>query len=263
VLSILKMNPLHKLIILWWTLLHTLHIQAQTLDNACLYFPSTHLEKTGQWCVLLPGASGLSIFDDDSFYIRRAQMLNDKGYDVLLIDYKQYFKNKRDRNIHLPTTSEKIAWVVRHALQDAFTQGILNKDRGGFLIAWRLAGQGAFYLVQDSGWIDDVKLHAAAVYYPAHEEWNIINSQVPLLLFTGQDDQVTPANNMKEKIDQCKLIQWIQFPDAFHGFDVESLSPGRTMRFPPVIGKKYLFKYHAVARDESLKLLLGFFQQFR
>src|SRR5262245_49470057 len=39
------------------------------------------------WAVLLPGSSGLEIFDDHEHYFRAALWLNERGVDALVIDY--------------------------------------------------------------------------------------------------------------------------------------------------------------------------------
>src|SRR5262245_52502438 len=39
------------------------------------------------WAVLLPGSSGLSIFDDHEHYFRAAIWLNERGVDALVVDY--------------------------------------------------------------------------------------------------------------------------------------------------------------------------------
>ncbi len=78
-----------------------------------LFYPSKNKEQKNGWIILLPGSSGLKIFDDQHFYHRKAERLSNNNFDVILIDYKQYFKNSRDVSKPQKSTGEKLLGQLR------------------------------------------------------------------------------------------------------------------------------------------------------
>src|SRR5262245_53211686 len=143
-----------------------------------------------RWVVLLPGASGLTIFDDPAHYFRVASALNARGFDVLVVDYKRAYKESADRP-DVPT-GRKIAWVVERSLERARKDGRIRMDEPGAIIAWSLGAEGLWAMLADQRRMMSMGVCAAAAYYPANKDNARISTAVPLLLLMGEADDVTP-----------------------------------------------------------------------
>lgn len=202
-----------------------------------------------EWVLLLPGSSGLTIFEDSTFYKRKAEILTQKGYDVLLLDYKSFYKSSIK-----PTkgsTGEKISWVVRQAIKMAKDKQQINLTDNGHIIGWSLAGEGVFNLLKDTTFVNNNKIKSVALYYPSNNKKIEISTTIPLLLLVGESDKTVGANKLKSQIKSYEMIKFIVYPNAFHGFDIETLTKPKTIKFPPVIGKKHTFFYNKEATEKA------------
>lgn len=210
--------------------------------------------------LFLPGASGLKIFDDDAHYFHTASWLNQKGWHVLLIDYKPAYKAA---NPNLKGgTGEKISWVAEQAVHWLRAKHYEVQELPLVLIGWSLGAEGIIHLINSPESIEKLGIHGAALFYPAIQDTQILTNQVPLLVFVGDADNVTPSKRVREWIDNrsasAKSVKLHRFPSAHHGFDVASLEEKRTIRLLPLIGPKATFKYNASAAADARSQLLAF-----
>lgn len=213
-----------------------------------------------RWAVLLPGASGLKIFDDAGHYFRAAATLNERGFHVLVIDYRHAYRASRPHPDR--PTGEKIAWVVEQALELARRNGAIEADAPGTIIAWSLGAEGLWVLAPDRERLGALGVTALAAYYPANDEEKPIQSVVPLLIQTGEADDVTAAGDIRDAVKRGASAGGDPvlhvYPDVHHGFDVESIVPERTVSLVPIIGPRATFAFHAEAAAAARMRLLEF-----
>ena len=212
----------------------------------------------GVWVLLLPGASGLTIFDDKEHYFRAAAELNALGYDAIVIDYKAAYR-AAPRPPELPTGG-KIAWVVEQAVAWAHTSGTLQADQPVAIVAWSLGAEGLWPLLADGHRVSAIGLKAAAAYYPSNEDGVQLSTNTPLLLLTGEKDDVTEAKSIRSMVERAASpkVTLQVYPEAHHGFDVESIQTPRTVRLLPLIGPSATFGYDASAASEAKEALAAF-----
>lgn len=212
--------------------------------------------NNGKWVVLLPGTSGLKIFNDDKHYFDVASELNDRGFTVILVDYKPAYKvsgRKVDES-----TGEKILWVTEQAIQWAMKKNLISKNDKGSIVGWSLAGEGLVLLANNASKIEEVNISSIAMYYPSNKAGIELKSTIPVLVQSGELDQITPKTEIEKFYTESKTTSIIFYQNAHHGFDVKSLKEGKSMRFPPVVGKKYTFQYNEIAAAQALSKLLSF-----
>lgn len=211
-----------------------------------------------RWVLLLPGASGLTVFGDTQHYFRAADAIASKGFNVLVVDYKLAYRNSPVRPDG--ATGSKIAWVVKETVQWAKQRGVIREGERGAIVAWSLGAEGLWHLFSDSNAIESVGISAAASYYPANESALAINPPVPLALFLGEKDDVTPALQARNSIphSNSELVKCHIYPDAHHGFDIESVQPVKRVSLVPIIGPAATFGYDKPSADDARKKLLHF-----
>lgn len=214
-----------------------------------------------RWAVLLPGASGLKVFEDESHYFRAAESLNAKGFDVLVIDYKRAYKAAPARPS--VNTGKKIAWVVEQSLAWARQEGRIRAGEPGAVIAYSLGAEGLWPLLPDGERTSSVGIRAAAAFYPSNEENSPVATSVPLLILTGEKDDVTPASDIQRLVNAAApgTIDLHIYPGANHGFDIASIDPPRTVRLVPLIGPSGTFGYDKAAADDAWVRLGSFLDQ--
>lgn len=214
-----------------------------------------------RFAILLPGASGLKIFDDEGHYFRVADALNEAGFDVLVVDYKRAYKASPDRP-SVPT-GQKIAWVIGRSIQWARQEGRIVDNEPGTVIAWSLGAEGLWPLLPDKDRLGALNVRAAAAYYPANEDQAKITTTVPVLLLSGEADDVTPLAELRQSVAKgnSPFIQVRTFAGAHHGFDITSIQPAKTVRLVPVIGPSATFGYQQEAAQAAWKELQAFLNQ--
>ena len=119
----------------------------------------------GAWVVLLPGASGLTIFDDKDHYFRATAALNAEGFDAVVVDYKAAYKVAP--NPPQVATGDKIAWVAEQAVAWTRRTGKIKTEQPGAIVAWSLGAQGLWPLLADEARVNALNLKAAIAYYPS------------------------------------------------------------------------------------------------
>lgn len=213
-------------------------------------------EGSRGWVLLLPGASGLKIFDDSEHYFRAAGALNEQGLDAIVVDYKAAY-----RAASSPPrldTGGKIAWVARSSIEWARRECIILADEPGAIVAWSIGGEGLWDLVEDEAMLASLNVRAAAAYYPSPEGRRIGRVGVPLLVLTGADDDVTRAAPIREKVDGKGDVDIRVYEGARHGFDVESIREAREVRLLPLIGPSATFQYHEGSAAAARAALVQF-----
>lgn len=220
------------------------------------FYVQKSINSNGKWVVFLPGTSGLKIFEDEEHYFNVAKKLNKQGYTVVLVDYKPAYKvsgRKVDES-----TGDKILWVTEQAIQWALKNNHISKAQKGSIIGWSLAGEGMVLLANNPSKIESLNIKSLALYYPSNQEEIKLNSNLPILIQSGELDKITSKNSIQEYFGNNTNTSIIFYENAHHGFDVESLDEGKKMRFPPVVGKKYTFQYNEVAAAQAMIKLLSF-----
>jgi dienelactone hydrolase len=237
-------------------LISTTALNAQS-DNYIFYKANNNVSKH-EWILLLPGSSGLIIFEDSTFYHRKAEFLNQLGYDILLLDYKRFYQTSTLTDKPKGNTGEKISWVVKQVIQIAKEKQQIENLNKGHIIGWSLAGEAVFKLLKDTTFVSDNKLKSVALYYPSNNEKLDITTTIPLLIQIGQIDKTVNADNLQKQIKSSEKIKFLTYQNSFHGFDVETITQPKTIKFPPVIGKKHTFYYNKEASEKSLIELIAF-----
>lgn len=213
------------------------------------------------WVVLLPGSSGLKIFEDERHYFRAAESLNAAGFDALIVDYKPAYK--ASKGAPDGPTGAKIAWVTGQAIDWAKAQGHFDGNAPGAIIAWSLGGEGLWRMLADPGLLDREHIRAAAAYYPSNQDNHTLHAHIPLVILTGEADDVVELSEVKAlvaKRDKSAEGEVLlkSYPGAHHGFDISSLTKKRTMELIPLIGPRATFAYNAEAASGAHRVLLDF-----
>lgn len=225
------------------------------------YRPATDSAGTAVgWAVLLPGASGLRVFDDDSHYFRVADLLNRSGIDVVVVDYKAAYKAAKSPP--RGPTGEKICWVTERAIEWMRTQGYARTGSDGAIVAWSKGAEALWRLLPDGARTEAAGLRCAAVYYPTNDDDLMLRTSIPLLIQSGESDNVTPAKSIlamaRSRPATDADVKLDLYPNAHHGFDVSSLDPSRTVRLIPLLGPEGTFAYDPKAAEKSQERLVGF-----
>jgi dienelactone hydrolase len=227
----------------------TIALKAQNTYYA-FYKAKSNVSKH-QWILLLPGSSGLTIFEDSTFYHRKAEYLNQIGFDIILLDYKAFYQNSTITDKPKGTIGEKINWVVKQIIQLAKNKQQIEKENNGHIIGWSLAGEGVFKLLKDTTFISENKISSVALFYPSNNEKLEITSTIPILIQVGQSDKTVIADKLYKQIRNFEKIQFITYPNSFHGFDIETILKPKKIKFPPVIGKQHIFLYNKKAAEKA------------
>ena len=232
--------------------------QTKTGNDNIYFIKTDTLISKNSWILLLPGSSGLTIFNDTSFYKRQADTLSKLGFNIILVDYKGFYKNSTITNKPQGTTGEKIYWVIRNVIDLAKELKFINTNQSGHVIGWSLAGEGIFKLLNDTAFVLKSNITSAALFYPSNQTKIAITSSIPLLIQTGDKDKVTNVDNLKSQIVSTTKVTIIIYPDCYHGFDIESITEKKSFRFPPIVGKTYSFLYNKDASDKAKQRLFEF-----
>lgn len=224
-----------------------LPLAARAEDASDHYFwrPAFDDAVARPWVVVLPGSGGMSILGDDDHYFRAASWLNERGVDVLVIDYHRAarFVPAAARG----TPGDRMAAIVSDALAVQRAAGRARVECPGAVIGWSLGGEGAWTLAASgkSG------LRAAAMFYPTVRRPQPYTNALPVLVLQGTADNVTPESDLRSFVAarsaESAPVDVVTFEGASHGFDVPSLQPAKNMRFPPLIGQRVTFAYNAEA----------------
>jgi len=226
-------------------------------DNYYHYMPQES-KSNDQWMILLPGSSGLTIFDDKHFYHRKAEAMKNLGFTVILLDYKALYKSINNESKPKGSAGDKIAWTVKQAISIALHSKHIKPMQKGHLLGWSLAGEGIINLLKDTSFITFSNIQSAALFYPSNEGKQSITTSIPLLIQIGEADNVVDAKDLKDQIADQDKVQLIFYPQCAHGFDIESLSRGKKLRFPPIFGKQYLFQYNEESANRAYSELMRF-----
>lgn len=236
-------------------------LSAQLFSDHYYHYMPEEGKSNDQWMLLLPGSSGLKIFDDKHFYHRKAEAMKNLGYTVVLLDYKALYKSLNNKDKPKGTTGDKIAWTVKQAISIALHNMHIKTMQKGHLLGWSLAGEGIINLLKDTTFIALSNIQSAALFYPSNERKQSITTQIPLLIQIGEADNVVDAQGLKDQIAEHEKVQLIFYPQCAHGFDIESLSSGKKLRFPPIFGKQYLFQYNEESSNRAYSELTRFFMR--
>src|SRR5215471_10363765 len=197
------------------------------------------------WAVLLPGSSGLSIFDDHEHYFRAAVWLNERGVDALVIDYHGAIPLVPAAREGPP--GDRIATIVADALKTERAEGRMQEQCPGAVIGWSLGGAAAWTLAVKP----DAALRAVAMFYPSILSPQSYRNAVPILVLQGTADNVNPEDELRafvaRRSDTSATVEIVALQGAANGFDVPSLVPARTLRYPELIGVPRTFAYDAEA----------------
>lgn len=212
------------------------------------------------WAVLLPGSSGLSIFDDDEHYFRAAVWLNERGVDALVIDYHEAVPLLPAAREGAP--GDRLAAVVADALQIERAEGRMRAHCPGVVIGWSLGATGAWAMATKPA---DADLRAAVVFYPALVRAQDYRNAIPILALQGTADDVNPEEELRafvrSRADTSAPVEIVALQGAANSFDVPSLVPARTLRYPPLVGVPRTFAYDAEATRSADRALEAFLKK--
>ncbi len=223
-------------------------------------------DRPAGWVVILPGSSGLTIFDDDSHYFDTANRYNDLGFDVLVVDYKPALRASASTP-EGASPGEKIAWITERAIEWMWHEHPRTRTRQGVIAAWSLGAEGALRLVNDDRKTKSLQIGSAVFFYPTNFEQVELDNRVPLLILVGDNDDVTPAAAARAMVDDrsatTATVELVIYPGARHGFDIESLKTPRTIRLLPLFGPSATFFYDAEAAHDANERVTTFIAEKR
>ena len=209
------------------------------------------------WAVVLPGSSGLEIFDDREHYFRAALWLNERGVDALVIDYHGAVPLVPEAREGPP--GDRIATVVADALRTERAEGRMQEHCPGAVIGWSLGGAAAWTLALKPA---DAALRAVVMFYPAVLAPQSYRNAVPILVLQGTADNVNPEAELRafvaRRSETSAPVEIVALQGAAHGFDVPSLVPARTLHYPEPNGVPRTFAYDAEADRSAHRALETF-----
>lgn len=212
------------------------------------------------WAVLLPGSSGLTVFDDETHYFDHAERLTQTGWSVLLVDYRAAYR-AADNPPH-GNTGEKIAWVIDTAVSRLHRQHVELQGKPGVLMGWSLGAEGVLRTINDGDAVWRLGIDGAVLYYPSNQDSQTLANQVPLLIVSGAADDVTPASEIRRLVDERDAdsapVRLTIYDDAHHGFDIASLSSAKTLRLLPLVGPTATLQYHPEAAAQAQSDIMAF-----
>jgi dienelactone hydrolase len=232
---------------------------AQTAADYYFWQPVARDGAARPWAVVLPGSSGLSIFDDNEHYFRAAIWLNGRGVDALVIDYHGAAGFVPEAREGPP--GDRVAAIVADALRVQRAEGRMLARCPGGVIGWSLGAAGALTLAASKS--RDRALRAAAVFYPALVRPNGYRNDVPILALQGTNDNVMPEDELRAfaagRADGSAPFEIVAFEGAANGFDVPSLLPARERTYPS--GLSQTFAYNAEAARMAQAALERFLRE--
>lgn len=212
------------------------------------------------WVVFLPGSGGLRVLDDDRHYFNVAERLNQRGWSVLLVDYKPAYRASGAGKEGTP--GEKIAWVTEEAVAWMRRSHPEISNLPGALVGWSLGAEGVLRIVNEGTRATTIGANAAALYYPSNKDDLQLMNHVPVLVLIGEADDVTRATDVqamvRDRDSGAGPVELHLYPGAYHGFDVASLVKRRTVRLLPMIGPKATLQFDEASAADAEQRLLAF-----
>lgn len=245
-------------------LLFTSCIPTQKVSKNAKMTDFFHFQKadnydSAQWAVFLPGTGGLRIFKDTVHYYEMANEMNKIGISVLLVDYTAAYKAARKKDIK--EEPEQILWTLNQALDWASNKNHINSESKGSLIGWSRAGMAAIPIANNEALISPYQMKSIVLFYPANPRKIDIQTDIPTLILTGEEDKIIRVNDIMAHLDSENVTIKV-YDDAYHGFDVKSLKKGKYFRYIPFISKKnYLLKYDQKAAEEAIQEWVDFMKE--
>ncbi len=222
--------------------------------------PASPGQRANGWLLLLPGAGGLRVLDDERHYFDVASRLNDEGWDVLLLDYVPAYR--AGGGASSVATGEKIARMVERAVDWLDRTHPAVRQQPGGLLAWSLGAEGALTLLANADRARALGVRASVLFYPSNRAQRALEHHVPLMILTGMADDVTPWGPMSQWIERRvrspALLHVHAYPGVHHGFDVRSLEQRRVIRPLRIVGPKATLHYDVIAARDAGQRLLEF-----
>jgi dienelactone hydrolase len=251
------MRILAALSILWMSLFAAPAALAQQASDFYHWRPAADDNAPRPWAVLLPGSGGLSILGGDQHYFRAASWLNSLGVDALVIDYHRatrFVPGSRDGE-----AGDRMAAIVADALAFERAAGRAQAACPGAVLGWSLGAEGAWTLAAGD------QVRAAVMYYPTVRRPQPYRNVAPVLVLQGGVDNVTPEAELRAFVGaraaESAPLAVVSYAGAEHGFDVESLTRPRSMRFPPLVGQRVTFAYSAGPASEARAAAAAFLRE--
>ena len=185
----------------------------------------------------IPGCSGISLNSPETdagggsptdpyfrrHYPRMAKALSDEGYAVFSLDYQsaEGVVSACLGEVHPTRIAEYIEVAARQITADPRVQ-----TGRVFLIGWSLGGAGLLHALDP---LDDAELNIsdAIAIYPRCVGVMPWSSTIPVHLFLGEADEITPAETCRAlvwKIEEHLPVIVRSYPGARHGFDIGEAS---------------------------------------
>src|SRR6185436_8431943 len=134
------------------------------------------------------------------------------------------------------------------ALRTERAEGRMQQQCPGVVIGWSLGGAGAWTMAVKPA---DAALKAVAMFYPALLRPESYRNSVPVLVLQGAADDLNPETELRQFVarreDTSAPVEIVALQGAGHAFDVPSLLPARTQRYPALTGVPHTYAYNAEA----------------
>lgn len=214
-------------------------------------------DKPRGWALLLPGAGGVRIFNDDRHYDEAARRLGNAGWASLLVDYRA---GRRAVHISGRTRGEQIASVSAAAVAWLRQTQPEVARLPSAIVAYSLGAEGALAMMPRPSPTWNVR--GAVFYYPSIPRAMPPAIPLPVLVLSGDRDDVIPPARTEAFVHAWAAagssVEWQHYAGAAHGFDVESLRDGRTVRPLRWFGPSATLRYDKRAADDAEQRMLAF-----
>ena len=177
------------------------------------------------WAILLPGGGGLDIFGDGgAYYFSFAEMLNRRGFDVLVVHYQEDARSVEE--VGMPNYGAEIARTVYEGV--SYERGLSRMDPrcDGVLFSWSMGGEGLLELAaRDPALLPG--LRSAIAYYPSVQgRPDGFMPRIDLTILQGEEDQLTTLaalNRFLAAGEAYGAVTLHTLAGAKHGFDITTL----------------------------------------
>ncbi len=139
----------------------------------------------------------------------------------------------------------------------------IKPEQPGAIVAWSLGAEGLWPLLADEARVNALNLTASVAYYPSNEDEAPLRTGTPLLILTGEADDVTEVKGIRAMVSRAAspIVTLHVYPNANHGFDVESIPQSRTVRLVPLIGPSATFGFDTEASRSAALELAAFLRE--
>jgi dienelactone hydrolase len=171
--------------------------------------------------MMVPGCSGFHAGFAKKHYDAVQKRLVDLGFVTLRVDYLAVRNADNCTSVMAREVADDIRVATEYLRQQPFVKrGAIN------LMGWSYGAAGALQAVRRTEKKDPVQADAVVVYYPycreVEQKWD---SEVPVLVLVGEEDNIAPLENCKKifPAEPTSRLLIRVYEGAHHSFDIQEL----------------------------------------